>query len=186
MSILQENEKIKKNMGIEILDIWQSDFDDLRCNAILYKNGKQVANIIVSYDETNLRYSIGNKDSVMSEASVREAFKNLIYCDFDVYLKLPKISEASKLLQSIYDDVCSSDSSMCHITQDDWDEIYSDYYTNEDFENLKSEVKKFELDDVIGINEDEYKIIGYGDLETRFNDDIPLQKNIDKYEEYSL
>ena len=106
MSILQENEKIKKNMGIEILDIWQSDFDDLRCNAILYKNGKQVANIIVSYDETNLRYSIGNKDSVMSEASVREAFKNLIYCDFDVYLKLPKISEASKLLQSIYDDVC--------------------------------------------------------------------------------
>ena len=172
--------------NIEILNIWLEDYEDLCCNAILYKNGKQVANIITSYDETSLRYSIGNKDSAMSNSFLKKAFKSLIYVDFDDYLKLPKISEASKLLQSIYDDVCSSDSSMCHITEDDWDEFYSDDYTNDDFETLKLEVKKFGLENVIGINEDEYKIIGYSDLETKFNDDRNLQKNNDKYEEYSL
>ena len=165
--------------NIEILNTWLSDYDDLCCNAILSENGKQVANIIASYDENSLRYSIGNKDSEMSEDFVKKAFKNLIYDDFDTYLNLPKISECSSLLQEIYDNVCSSDASMCHITDEDWKEFYSDEYTDKDFENLKLEVEKYGLKDVVGINDGEYKILGYGDLETRFNDDRRLEVSKD-------
>lgn len=165
------------NRNIKILNIWPTDYDDIRCNAILYQDGKEVANVIASYDESDLRYSIGDKDSEMNDEFVSNAFKSLIYYSFDSYINLPKISECSKLLQSIYDDVCNSDATMCHITEDDWDEYYSDDYSDKDIELLKEEIKKYGLNEVIGINDGEYKIIGYGDLETRFNDDRNLEKS---------
>ena len=170
------------NMEIKILNTWLTDYDDMRCNAIIKIDGKEVANIIASYDETDLRYTFGDNNTEMNDEYNKKAFKELILTDLDEYLKLPKISECSKLLQSIYDDVCASDASMCHITEEDWKEFYSDDYTNEDFENLKSEIKKFGLEDVIGINDGEYKIIGYGNLETMFNDD----RNLNKEEEMEL
>ena len=95
---------------VDIVDTWSTDYDDLRCNALLYENDKEIANVIASYDETDLRYSIGDKDSEMNEDFVKRAFKNLIYYEFDKYLELPKISECSNLLQEIYDCVCESDS----------------------------------------------------------------------------
>lgn len=165
------------NRNIKILNIWVSDYDDIRCNAILYKDGNEVANIIASYDENEIRYSIGDKDSELTDDFVNQAFKNIIYTDFDSYLELPKISQCSKLLQSIYDDVCSSDATMCHITNEDWDDYYSEDYTNKDMDILLEEIEKYNLKEVIGINEDGYKIVGYGDLETRFNDDRNLEIN---------
>ena len=69
---------------------------------------------------------------------------------------------------------------MCHITKTDWEKFYSDDFSNKDFENLKKEIKKYHLEDVIGINDCEYMIVGYGDLETRFNDD----RNIEREREY--
>ena len=68
---------------------------------------------------------------------------------------------------------------MCYITDEDWKEFYSDEYTDKDFENLKLEVEKYGLKDVVGINDGEYKILGYGDLETRFNDDRRLEVSKD-------
>lgn len=165
----------KENRNIKILGTWGTDYDDIRCKAILYQDEKEVANIIASYDEADIRYSIGDKDTELNDDFVRKAFKSLIYDDFDSYLKLPKISECSKLLQNIYDDVCANDSSMCHISDDDWNDFYIDDYTDKDFEYLKVEVEKYGLQDIIGINDGEYKIIGYGDLETRFNDDRNLE-----------
>ena len=165
----------KLHRNIKILGTWTTDYDDIRCNAVLYQDGNKVANIIASYDENDIRYSIGDQDSELNEEFVNNAFKSLIYESFNSYVRLPKISECSKLLQSIYDDVCASDSSMCHITEEDWDEFYLDDYTNEDFEILKKEVETFSLNDVIGINDMEYKIVGYGDLEIRFNDDRNLE-----------
>jgi len=162
--------------NIKILNMWPTDYDDIRCNAILYQDGKEVANVIASYDESDLRYSISDKDSEMNNEFVSNAFKSLIYHSFDLYLNLPKISECSKLLQSIYDNVCNSDATMCHITEDDWKEYYTDDYSEKDIEVLKEEIKKYELNEVIGINDGEYKIIGYGDLETRFNDDRSFEK----------
>lgn len=107
----------------------------------------------------------------MSDDFIEKAFKILIYDDFKNYVELPKISKCSKLLKEIYDSVCSTDSSMCHITDEEWEELYSEDYDNKDFENLKLEVENLGLQEVIGINDYEYKIIGYADLETRFNDD---------------
>lgn len=161
--------------NVEILGIWNSDYDDIRCNAILYKDGNKVANIIASYDETDVRYSIGDQNSKLSEGFVNKAIKSLLFNNFDSYLKLPVISKCSKLLQSIYDCVCESDVSMCHITDKDWEDYYSIYYSDDDIEMLKKEIKKYHLDDVIGLNDAEYKIVGYGDLETKFNDDRNLE-----------
>ena len=93
-------------------------------------------------------------------------------------MELPKISKCSKLLQDIYDDVKESDASMCHITEEDWNEFYKGDFTEKDVDNLKKEVKELGLEEVITFNEAEYKIVGYGDLETRFNDDRYLQERV--------
>jgi len=162
--------------NIKILGTWNTDYDDIRCNAILYQDGKEVANIIASCDENDIRYSIGDKDSEMNEDFVNNAFKSLIYDSFDYYLKLPKISECSNLLQSVYDDVCTSESTMCHISDEDWDNYYIDDYDENDIKILEQEIKKYKLEETLGIGDDGYKIVGYGDLETRFNDDRNLEK----------
>ena len=64
---------------------------------------------------------------------------------------------------------------MCHITNEDWNEFYKDNFTEKDIDNLKKEVKELGLQEVITFNDAEYKIVGWGDLETRFNDDRYLQ-----------
>ncbi len=156
--------------SIEILNTWIDD-DYLYCNAILYKDEKSLANIIESYEETDIRYSKGDKDSKMNEQFIKNSLKQLLYNDFDKYLELPKISQCSNLLQEIYTGVCAADSGMCHISEEDWNDFYSEEYTNEDFEKFKLEVERLGLEDVIDINDGEYKIVGYMDLQTRFNDD---------------
>ncbi len=175
----QEKEKDKE---IEILNFWLSDYDDMRCNATIKIDGKEVGNIIACYDETDLRYTFGDSDTEMNAIFIKDAFKELILCDLNDYLKLPKISECSKLLQSIYDDVCTSDSSMCHITEEDWQEFYEEEYTDKDIEILKEEVKKYNIEDVITFDDCEYKIIGWSDLETKFIDDrnLNLEKDMEK------
>ena len=50
-----------------------------------------------------------------------------------------------------------------------------DNFTEKDIENLKKEVKELGLQEVITFDDAEYKIVGWGDLETRFNDDRYLQ-----------
>lgn len=163
--------------NIKILGTWLTDYDDMRCNAIIIQDNKEVANIIASYDECDLRHSIGNKDSEMNEEFIKRAFQTLIYDEIKDYLKLPKISNCSNLLQDIYDAVCESDATMCHISDEDWNDYYTDNYSEDDIEVLKEEIKKYGLDEIIGINDGEYKIVGYGDLETRFNDDRRLELN---------
>lgn len=176
-----ENVRFRK---VEILNTWKTDYDDIRCNAILYKNNKPVANIIVSYDSSYINdysYNMYHTKNI-PEKFACNPFKTLIYDSFEEYLKFPKISKCSPLLKEIYDCVCNSDASMCHITDDDWKEYYADRFTEKDFENLKEEIQKLGLEDVIGINDCEYKIVGYGDLETRFNDnrDFIKNKNIER------
>lgn len=175
-----ENVKLRK---VEILNIWKSDFDDIRCNAILYKKNKPVANIIVSYDQkkiNNLAYNMYHNKTLVDKF-INVPFKNLIYASFDKYLKLPKLTKCSKLLNEIYDNVCNSDAAMCHITEDDWKEHYSDDFADSDIQKLKEEVKKYHLEDVITFNDGEYKILGYGNLETCFNDNRNLKVRDKEY-----
>ena len=158
------------NRTVKVNSIYETSFDDVRCDAILCINKKPVANIIASYPADELNFGCNNDPNL-----AKEAVRTAILDDFDKYMKLPKISECSKLLQEIYDDVCEADSSMCHITNEDWNEFYKDNFTEKDIENLKKEVKELGLQEVITFNAAEYKIVGWGDLETRFNDDRYLQ-----------
>lgn len=158
------------NRTVKVNSIYETSFDDVRCDAILCINKKPVANIIANYPADELNFRCNNDPNL-----AKEAVRTAILDDFDKYMELPKISKCSKLLQEIYDDVCESDASMCHITQDDWNEFYKDNFTEKDIENLKKEVKELGLQEVITFDDAEYKIVGWGDLETRFNDDRYLQ-----------
>lgn len=166
-----ENIKLRK---VDIKNLWIRDFGDVAVNAILYQGDKKIANIITSFDEGEIRYNYGGKDTELDEEYAKETIKNLIYDDFDKYLKLPKLSKCSKLLQSLYDDICSSDSDMCHIDYDDWKNYYQEDYSEEDIKILKDEIKEYKLENVIEVDNGEYKILCYGDLETEFNDDRNL------------
>lgn len=150
-----------KKRNAEIISAWISDFNDVRYNAIIYQNGKPIADVIGTC----------HKGSWESEINNLDRFKDLVYSGFERLTSLPRISKYSKLLQDIYDTVCQSDSKMCHITEDDWKEYYEDEYSNEDIEKLKKEVKELGIDKLITFNDAEYKIIGWGDLEISFNDD---------------
>ena len=157
--------KYYKEKYVKVLENWESDYGDLRFRAILYENGKAKAHIIASYDEDI------------------ENVEDLIYKDFDKYLELPKISKCSKLLQKIYDNVCESSATMCHITKDEWKDYYENLFNEIDIIKLKEEIKKYNLEDVITLNNYEYKVIGWGDLETRFNDDRNIERNKNKDKE---
>ena len=50
------------------------------------------------------------------------------------------------------------------------------YFIDNDLKKLMVEVEKYGLQEVITFNDGEYKILGYGDLETRFNDDRDFLK----------
>ena len=156
--------KYYKEKYVKTFDYWETDYGDLRCSAILYENGKSKAYIIASYDEDI------------------ENVEDLIYKDFDKYLELPKITRCSKLLQKVYDNVCESNTSICYISKEDWNKYYTNF-NEKDIEKLREDIKKYHLEDVITINDYDYKIIGWGDLETRFNDDRKLEKNKNKDKE---
>lgn len=162
---------------VEILSVWPTDYDDIGCNATLYKNGVPVANVMESFDECTLRYVYGDSDSELTEELIRSSFESLINDSFDEYTKLPKISECSKLLTKVFTEVCASESCMCHITQEDWDDFYSDDFTEKDIDMLKAEVKRYGLEEVITFNEGEYKILGYSNLQYCFNDDRRINRN---------
>ena len=160
--ILDTLSVMNKRRSIKITDYWRTTYGDIRCHAFLYENGKMVASVIGSYNV--------KKDNI----------KELMYQDFDNLLKLPKIQKCSKLLRFIYDSVCSSEETMCYITDNDWNCYYADNFNDKDITKLKEEVEKYNLKEVITFEDFGYKIIGWGDLEIMFNDDRKLEKNKDK------
>lgn len=173
---INENIRLRK---AEILNTWETDYDIIKCDVILYKNKKQVANIIVSYDSKYIKnycYNMYHTKKI-PEKFANNPYKTLIYQSFDKYLKLPKVSKCSSLLQEIYDCVRTSNATIYHITEEDWKEHYADRFTEKDIDNLKEEIKKFGLKDLVVINDGENKIVGYEDLETRFNDNRKISKS---------
>jgi hypothetical protein len=154
---------------VEIGNVWKTDYGDIRCNALLKENNINRANVITTLDQNYIKEKTGKEELI--EKDVKEVFEDYFIDNFEKYVRLPKISRCSKLMQDVYDSVCLSDASMCHITEEDWENFYSEDYSKRDFENFKKEVNKYGLQHVIGINDCEYKIIGYSDLELKFNDD---------------
>ena len=173
MSILQEYEQIRKEMGekkFDSIETYLKTTPNLLLSDILYKPE--------NYIEFDKWYNWKILNRTVKVISIYETDYDDVRCDAILCIKLPKISERSKLLQSIYDDVCESDSSMCHISIDDWNEFYKDNYTQKDFDNLKNEVNELGLKDVITFDDCDYKIVGWSDFETRFNDDRFIQNKI--------
>ena len=182
-------EEIGRNAKVKILNVWKhDDYDMISCNAVLSINGKDRCNIIDSFAI----------DDVPNWKNSPDEIKKLISMNWEKYINLPKISKCSKLLQEIYDTVCESDASMCHIDFNDWEEQYADRYTKKDLDVLYEEIKKYKLEDVVELNDmeyllkdgystkeelkdykPEYRIVGYGDLENCFNDDRNLNRSRD-------
>lgn len=166
---------------VEVLNTWEEQGlpDEVFCEARLYEDNHAKADVITSYSGNYLRSVMKKQDQPLKQVEIINALENTLLEDFNAYLNLPKISECSPLLQEIYDNVCEADSSMCHIDEHDWEKFYADRYNEKDIETLKDEIKRYGLNNIITVEEDEYKIVGYGDLECSFNDDRHLTKEKD-------
>lgn len=167
---------------IVVKDFWKSEHDDFRCYANIYRDKKHIADVIVSMDREEIKNIFGS-DSKPTNDNMPMIFKSYIYRNYDKFINLPKLSKCSKLLQEIYDFVCDSESTMCHITEEDWNNFYTENYNDNDITRLKEEVKKFGLEEVVTFDDDEYKIIGWGNLETSFNDDRNINTKIKEYKD---
>ena len=158
-----------KDISVKVSDFWLSDHGDIRCNATISINGKDKANFITSFD----------RDDYPDWKNSQNDYEDGIKENWEKYLHLPKLSKCSKLMQKLYDNVCESEATMCHITDDDWKEYYADRFSDRDIDKLKKEIKKYQLDDVITFDNSAYKMVCWGDLETSFNDDRKLVRDRD-------
>ena len=167
-----------KGSTVNVCDVWETDYGDYKALAEIGQNKELEGTIITSYDEQVIRNITDKKKGSLTVNELKNAFAVLICSDIEKYLKLPTISNVSKLLKEIYDCVVTSECSMCHIDYNEWEDFYDDY-NERDIEQLKKEIEKYNLKEVIVIDNGEYKIIGYGDLETRFLDDRNYCKELD-------
>lgn len=167
-----------KGSTVNVCDVWETDYGDYKALAEIGKNKELKGTIITSYDEQVIRNITDKEKGSLTVNELKNAFAVLICSDIEKYLKLPTISNVSKLLKEIYDCVVTSECSMCHIDYNEWED-FSDDYNERDIEQLKKEIEKYNLEEVVEIDNGEYKIIGYGDLETRFLDDRNYCKELD-------
>lgn len=156
---------------IDILNVWKTEFDDYCASIEISKDGVDIGNVIVAFDENVIRSTIGNIDGKLQKQEIENAIYALVASEFEKYANLPSIIETSSLLRQIYTIVSESESSMCYITPSDWDEVFSADYPESSITELKEEIKKYHLENMIELDNDGYKIIGYRDLETAFRDD---------------
>lgn len=181
-----------KITNVNVVDVWKTDYDDYRGYVEIGKGEIKKGNVIASYDENTIRNLTGNLNNPLSERELKNAIAVLVSLDFEKYLSLPKISEVSPLLKELYDYVCESDATMCHITSEEWKDYYSERYSENDLDDLENEIEKYGLEKVVDIFNEEYvtsdnriiksdyRIIGSGDLETCFIDDRNLGINCER------
>lgn len=152
----------------DILNYW-NDQDDLYVNYIVKDNvTERKANAIDYYNTSDLSVNY----NIATPRQIEKSLLELINKNNGKEIELPKVSKLSPLLKYVYDFVCSSESNMCHIDNNDWQELQEEEnYSLKDINKLKEEIIKYNLDDYISIDEGNYKIIGYGMLQTCFNDD---------------
>lgn len=160
-----------------ILNYW-NDQDDLYVNYIIEdKNTNEKANVIEYYDISDLDCNY----NLSSDEEINNSLLSLIKQNNGLEFTIPKVSEISPLLKYLYDHVCDSESNMCHIDYNDWDDLKEDGdFTDNDINILKKEIAKYNLYDYVIMDDIEYKICCYGGLQCAFNDD--RQKGSDEHE----
>ena len=152
----------------KLLNYW-NDQDDLYVNyTVKNLETNEIANCI-DYHNTS---DIGCDYNTASEEVIENHLYRLIEKNNGLEFNMPKVSELSPLLKYVYDYVCESESNMCHIDHNEWGEIKEELdLTENDIDNLIKEIEKYRLEFCLTIDEGEYKICGYGSLQTMFNDD---------------
>ena len=152
----------------EIINFW-NDQDDLYVQYIVEDTTtKDKVNTIGYYNTADIECDY----NMSSYETIQKHLLNILEKNNGVEFNIPKVSELSSLLKYVYDSICESESNMFYVDYDEWEELKdSDEFTEEDFSILKKEIKKYNLEDVISIDDKEYKICAYGMLQTIFNDD---------------
>lgn len=178
LSILHKNNKselinernFRDKYEYNIVSFW-NDSDDLYVNYIITDiDTKEQANVINYFNTSDI--GVENYNSATYEEIEDNLYKS-IENESGWEFEIPKVSNLSPLLKYIYEYVCSSDINMCHISKEEWKELVEDgEFSDDDIIKLKEEVKKYNLDDVLTIDDSNYKICAYGCLQTSFNDDL--------------
>ena len=152
----------------EIINFW-NDQDDLYVQYIVEDTTtKDKVNTIGYYNTADIECDY----NMSSYETIQKHLLDILEKNNGVEFNIPKVSELSSLLKYVYDSICESESNMFYVDYDEWKELKdSDEFTEEDFNILKKEIKKYNLEDVISIDDKEYKICAYGMLQTIFNDD---------------
>ena len=157
----------------DVLSYWIDD-ETLYINYVIKDiNNKRKANTI----ESILISYISDSFDELSSSDKNDMFLDIIKRRNGKEFELPKTSDVSPLLQYLYDSTCDSESNMCHIDYDDWKEIEEEIgFTKKDIYHLKKEIKKYNLDNYITIDDGEYMICCYGGLQCCFNDDRAFKR----------
>lgn len=152
----------------QLINYW-NDQNDLYVNYVVENlETNEKANVINYYNISDMNWNYNTE----SEEIIEKNLYSLIEKNNGIEFNIPKVSELSPLLKYVYDYVCESESNMCHIDYYDWEELKKEEnFKDEDILNLKEEIKNYNLEDVLIIEDGEYKICGYGLLQTMFNDD---------------
>ena len=155
---------------VNVKGIWETDFKDIQAyietdkgNFVASYEDNMLSNILGIYTD-DLYDLIGKNDF----DRLKEVFKVLVLEEKESYFKLPKLSKCSNLLQELFETVLESDNGMFFYEYEDWE---NDGRTEEDLNILEKEIKKYGLQEVIEIKENNCIITCYSDLITRFIDD---------------
>ncbi len=162
---------------IIIDDIYDDDGEDyLKCKAKIYTNERSIGyivdkmhkNEIISKNKEFLHIEYYNEKAIINK------FKKNITKNWNNFTKLPKASELSILTKIIYKEVYESETSICYInSKKQLQEEYS--LKNDDIVKLKEDINKYDLKGIITFNnEDDIYLIGWGNLETLFINDLDI------------
>ena len=192
--IIKEIKTYKNNNLVCVLPIFNKKIDNyLYCNSnnnqisidYLLNSNNNDFNMIqektkkyhINYPTSSDLFKNKNKIKVYNK-NIQPNEKYIIWDYKGIYIFTNNDTKYKRIVKKdIYDNVCENDSNMCHITNDEWNAFCNDYgYSEKDFKLLKKEVKKYHLEDVLTLDDGEYKICGYGNLQCCFNDDRSEEK----------
>lgn len=161
------------NYTYDVLNYWIDNHDLYINYEIINKNNGDRANVVRLFDV----YDMDCDSESASMEEIDNSLYRLVEKDNGWEFNIPKSSDLSPLLQCLYDSTCESESNMCYIDYDDWNDLKNEVgFNKRDLYYLKKEIKKYNLENYITIDDGEYMICCYGGLQCCFNDDRAFKR----------
>lgn len=161
------------NYNYDVLNYWIDNHDLYINYEIVNKNNGDRANVVKLFDA----YDMDCDSESASMEEIDNSLYRLVEKDNGWEFNIPKSSDLSPLLQYLYDSTCESESNMCYIDYDDWNDLKNEVgFNKRDLYYLKKEIKKYNLENYITIDDGEYMICCYGGLQCCFNDDRAFKR----------